>query len=329
MQRKSTFLIAVIWVVLAVLVGWGLYQASRPVPVVLQGQMDAQTVDIAAKIAGRVKAIYVKEGDQIVVGTPIMQLEDPEIDAKRKQAQGAQDAADAMLQKAEQGARPQEIEMAKHKWQQAQAAAVLGQKTFQRVDKLAQEGLLSQQSRDEAYANYAATRDQAAAAQAQYELARAGARSEDKAAALAQAKQVEGVMDEVGIAEAESHLQSPVAGEVTQVLSKVGGITPQGVPIITVVDLSDQWVVLNVREDYIAQFSLGATFEGTLPALASTELAQPITFTVYASSVLPDFATWRATRNSSGFDLKTFEVKARPLVPIKGMRPGMSVLVHL
>lgn len=329
MQRKSTILIVVLFIILAVLVGLGLYQASRPTPVVLQGQMEAQTVDVAAKVAGRVTEIYVKEGDQIEIGTPVMRLDGLEINAKLKQARAAQDAANAVAEKAEKGTRPQEIEMAKQTWQQAQAAAELGRKTFQRVDNLAKEGLLSKQSRDEAFANYAATRDQAAAAKAQYDMASAGARPEDKVAALAQAREVAGVVDEVEIAETEAHLRSPVAGEVSSVISKVGGITPQGVPIITVVDLNDQWVVLNVREDYVAQFALGTTFEGKLPALASTDLKQPITFTVYASSVLPDFAIWRATHNSEGFDLKTFEVKARPLAPIKGMRPGMSVLVTL
>ena len=197
MQRKSTILIVVLFIILAVLVGFGLYQASRPTPVVLQGQMEAQSVDVAAKVAGRVTEIYVKEGDQIEVGTPVMRLDGLEINAKLKQARAAQDAANAVAEKAEKGARPQEIEMAKQTWQQAQAAAELGRKTFQRMDNLAQEGLLSKQSRDEAFANYAATRDQAAAAKAQYDMALAGARSEDKAAALAQAREVAGVVDEV------------------------------------------------------------------------------------------------------------------------------------
>lgn len=329
MQRKYTVLIAVLFLLIAVLVGYGLVVASRPTPVVLQGQMEAQTVDVAAKVPGRVKYIFVKEGDQIQIGTPIMQLDGPEINAKLKQAKAAFEAADAIAKKAEIGARPQEIEMAKQTWQQAQAAAVLGQKTFQRIDNLTKEGLLSHQSRDEAFANFAATRDQAAAAKAQYDMALAGTRPEDKIAALAQARQVGGVVDEAEIAETEAHLKSPVAGEVSSVISKVGGITPQGVPIITVVDLSDQWVVLNVREDYVGQFALGKTFKGRIPALAQNKDADQIIFTVYASSVLPDFATWRATHNSEGFDLKTFEVKARPLAPIEGMRPGMSVLVTL
>lgn len=160
-------------------------------------------------------------------------------------------------------------------------------------------------------------------------MALEGARREDIAAAQAQAKQVDGVVDEAEVAEMEANLKSPVAGVVSKVIAKKGEITPQGVAIVTVVDLNDQWVILNVREDHIAQFALGAEFVGNLPALSQKGQPKDVTFKVYASSVLPDFATWRATRNSEGFDLKTFEVKARPSQPIAGMRPGMSVLVTL
>ncbi|MBP6116125.1 MAG: efflux RND transporter periplasmic adaptor subunit [Neisseriaceae bacterium] len=326
--KKNTLLIG-LFVLVAALIGIGLWASTRPSPVVLQGQMDAEEVDVAAKVAGRVDAVFVKEGDQIKVGDPIMRLDSPEINAKIKQAKAARDAAEAVAQKAENGARPQEIEMAKQNWRRAQAAAELAQKSYQRVDNLAREGLLARQKRDEAYTNYVASRDQATAAKAQYDMAVEGARQEDIAAANAQAKQVDGVVDEAEVAEQEANLKSPVAGEVSKVIAKRGEISPQGVALITVVDLNDQWVVLNVREDHLAHFALGHTFVGTLPALSSADAKTEATFKVYASSALPDFATWRATRNSEGFDLKTFEIKARPTQPIAGMRPGMSVLVTL
>ena len=158
-------------------------------------------------------------------------------------------------------------------------------------------------------------------------MADTGARAEDKAAAEAQAKQVSAVVEEVEVAQNEANLHSPIKGEVGDVIAKVGEIVPQGVPLLTVVDLNDQWVVLNVREDLIEQFGIGHEFDGELPAL--TDNGKPIKarFKVYASSVMPDFATWRATRNSSGFDMRTFEIKARPTTPIANARPGMSVLV--
>jgi HlyD family secretion protein len=302
---------------------WGFWQASRPAPVVLQGQMEAQETDVAPKVTARIAEILVKEGDRLSVGSPLVRLDSPEVAAKLAQATAAQEAARAVEAKAQAGARPQEIEMARLNWQRAVAAAQLAERSFARVDGLAREGLVAAQKRDEAEANHRAARDQALAAKAQYDLARAGARPEDRSAASAQVRQVAGVLAEVQAAQAETELKSPVAGEVAKVLARVGELSPQGVPVVTVVNLQDQWVVLNVREDKLSRFALGAEFEGRLPALEQ----RAVRFKVFHSAALPDFATWRATRADQGFDARTFEVKARPLAPIEGMRPGMSVLV--
>ncbi|PJK03227.1 hypothetical protein CO615_01370 [Lysobacteraceae bacterium NML75-0749] len=308
------------------ILGYGLWRSAKPEAVILQGQMEAEEIDIAPKISGRVAEVLVQEGQQISVGTPLLRMDSPELEAKLAQAEAAHDAALAVAEKAAHGARPQEVEMARANARRAQAAAELAQKSWQRVARLADEGLLSAQKRDEALANYQAARDQAQAAQAQYSMARAGSRSEDQKAANAQAAQVAAVVREAEVARAESQLQSPVAGQVAKVLAKRGEINPQGVPAVTVVDLSQQWLVLNVRETQLSQFAIGAHFHGRIPALPEQG---KLRFTVFQSQVLPDFATWRATRSDRGFDVRSFEIKARPDAPIPGMRPGMSVLVEL
>ncbi len=325
-KKQQISALALVALILLVIIA-GVWLSARKQPLVIQGQMDAQQTDIAAKISGRIGKILVHEGETIDVGTPLIEMNTPEISAKIEQAQAAQQAAEAVAQKAQNGARPQEVEMARANWQRAQAAADLAQTSYRRVDNLAREGLISRQKRDEAYTNYIAAQKQAEAAKAQYDMAYSGARSEDKAAAEAQAKQVSAVVKEVEVAQNEANLRSPIKGEVADVIAKVGEIVPQGVPIVTLTDLNDQWVVLNVREDAVHKFAIGQEFTGELPAL--TENGKPIKarFKVYASSVLPDFATWRATRNNSGFDMRTFEIKARPAQPIAHVRPGMSVLV--
>lgn len=304
--------------------GYGFWRAAQPAPVSFQGQMEARETDVAPKITARIAEVLVREGDKVQPGTPLLRLDSPEVAAKLAQATAAQQAAQAVASKAAHGARPQEIEMARLNWQRAQAAAELAEKSFRRVEGLARDGLVAAQKRDEAEANHKAARDQALAARAQYDLARAGAREEDKTAAAAQARQVAGVVAEVQAAQAETSLPSPVAGEVAKVLARPGELSPQGVAVVTVVDLQDQWVVLNVREDQLARFAIGSEFEATLPALAG----RTVRFKVYMSSVLPDFATWRATRAGQGFDVRTFEVRARPLAPVDGARPGMSVLLN-
>lgn len=310
--------------------GRGLWQATRPVPVLIQGQMEARETDIAGKVTARVEEVLVREGDQVTPGTLLVRLDSPEVRAKLAQASAAEDAARAVADKAEAGARPQEVEMARLQWQRAEAAATLAHTSYQRVANLAREGLVAEQKRDEAEANWKASRDAARAAQAQYDMAREGARSEDQAAASAQARQVAAMVAEVEAAQAETELRSPVAGEVAQVLVRTGELWPQGVAVLTVVDLQDQWVVLNLREDQLAGFAVGQEFDAVLPALASDQHPDglPTRFVVYYSAVLPDFATWRATRGGAGFDVRTFEVRARPLQPVPGARPGMSVLVQ-
>lgn len=325
-RRKTLPLLAIVaGLVVAGLIGWGFWRASRSAPEVFQGQMEAKETDIAAKIPGRIAEVLVREGDRIAAGAPILRMASPEVDAKLAQATAAQQAAQAVAKKAEAGARPQEIEMARMQWQRAETAAELARKSFDRVEGLARDGLVAAQKRDEAEANWKASRDAAVAARAQYDLARQGARGEDKAAAEAQARQVAGVVAEAQAAKAETELRSPVAGEVAKVLARAGELVPQGVAAVTVVDLADQWVVLNVREDRLSRFAVGQEFDARLPALGPQSATAR--FKVTYSAPLPDFATWRATRAGAGFDVRTFEVRARPLQPMAGARPGMSVLV--
>ncbi len=323
MDKKTTWAAGAVALAVVALLGWGLYRAAQPVPEQLQGQMEATETDMAPKITARIAQVLVQEGDTVAVGALLVRTDSPEVAAKLAQAQAAQQAAQSVADKARNGARPQEIEMARLQWQRAQTAAELARTSFQRVDNLFREGLVAAQKRDEAAANHKASRDQALAARAQYDLARAGARTEDQAAAAAQVRQVGGVVAEAEAARAETELKSPVAGEVAKVLAKVGELSPQGVAVVTVVDLADQWVVLNVREDRLQRFAMGSEFDATLPALGG----QSARFKVSYIAALPDFATWRATRAGQGFDVRTFEVRARPLQAIAGARPGMSVLV--
>jgi len=322
--KKSTLAIAAAGVLALAVVAYGFWRASSPAPEQFQGYMEAQETDIAAKISARVAEVAVKEGDRVERGSLLVRLDSPEVAAKMAQVQGALAAARAVQAKADRGARPQEITMAQLNWQRAQAAADLAEVSFRRVDNLAREGLVAEQKRDEARANYHASRDAAPAARAQYQLALDGARPEDKEAAAGQAQQVAGALAEVEAAEAEVNLKSPVAGEITKVYAKVGELSPQGVAVATVVDLTDQWVAINVREVRLSRFAVGSSFEAELPALDRRRA----NFKVYYVAVLPDFATWRTTRASQGFDVRTFEVRARPEAPIDGARPGMSVLVR-
>ena len=313
-------------------IAYGLYKSNQhnePEVITLQGQMQMQQTSIAAKVAGRIANIMVTEGDTVTVGQQLIEMDSPEINAKINQARAGKQIAQSQLDKAENGARPQEIAQAKAAWQANKAASDLAENTYQRVNRLYEEGLMARQKRDEAYAQSRATQDQTEAARLQYDLALEGARSEDKSAATAQVAQVDAQLDEALAAKEEANLKSPIAGAVDNVIVSAGEVIGQGVPLLTLVDTNDQWVVLNVTESYLNQFAIGQTFTGTIPALSSADKPYSKQFTVYATSTLSDFATWRPTNNDDGFDVRTFEVKARPSTPDTRIRSGMSVVVHI
>jgi len=313
-------------------IAYGLYKSNQhnePEVITLQGQMQMQQTSIAAKVAGRIANIMVTEGDTVTVGQQLIEMDSPEINAKINQARAGKQIAQSQLDKAENGARPQEIAQAKAAWQANKAASDLAENTYQRVNRLYEEGLMARQKRDEAYAQYLATQDQTEAARLQYDLALEGARSEDKSAATAQVAQVDAQLDEALAAKEEANLKSPIAGIVDNVIVSAGEVIGQGVPLLTLVDTNDQWVVLNVTESYLNKFAIGQTFTGTIPALSSADKPYSKQFTVYTTSTLSDFATWRPTNNDDGFDVRTFEVKARPATPDTRIRSGMSVVVHI
>jgi len=330
--RVKKALLAGLALIVLAMIAYGLYksnQQSEPEIITLQGQMQMQQTSIAAKVPGRIARIMVTEGDAVTAGQQLVEMDSPEINAKINQARAGKQIAQSQLDKAENGARPQEIAQAKAAWQANKAASDLAKNTYQRVNRLYEEGLMARQKRDEAYAQYLATEDQTEAARLQYDLALEGARSEDKSAATAQVAQVDAQLDEALVAKEEANLKSPIAGIVDNVIVSAGEVIGQGVPLLTLVDTNDQWVVLNVTESYLNQFAIGQTFIGTIPALSSADKPYSKQFTVYATSTLSDFATWRPTNNDDGFDVRTFEVKARPSTPDTRIRSGMSVVVRI
>ena len=318
-SSKRPLALAAAAVVLGLL-GWGLYQAFQPTRDPVQGQIEAQEVNVASKVAGRVGRVHVQLGQTVARGAPLFEIDSPEVRAKVAQAEAARDAARATSEKAEAGARPQEIVAARANWERAEAGARLARLTAQRIGAMYSEGVVARQKRDEADTQARAATELATAARAQYELARQGARSEDKQAAAAQVRQVAGVVAETDAALGETRIMAPGPGEVTKVAIQAGELAPQGFPVITLVDLSDIWAVVAVREDEFKPFAKDTLHQASIPALKVT--AQ---FKVSAVSALPAFATWRAAR-PGGTDLRTFEVRLRPTAAVPGLRPGMTVV---
>ena len=289
----------------------------------VQGETDATHVDIASKVSGRVDSIYVREGDMVRRGQLLATLDGTEIRARAVQAQAARDAAKASRDRALNGYRSEEIRSARDNYERAAAAEAIAETTFVRYNRLMSEGVIPTQKRDEAEANYRTSREATAAANAQYDLVRSGNRAEDRAAAIAELRKADGAVAEATSYVDDNALRSAVDGQVMVKVVEQGELVSPGLPVLTVVDLSDQWITVNVREDRLAGLKIGDTLSAVIPALGSDRHR----FTVYYISPLGSFATWRATRESGGFDVRTFEVRARPQRPLEGMRPGMSALI--
>ncbi|ELA3117184.1 HlyD family secretion protein [Vibrio vulnificus] len=305
-------------------VGYSFYQAYQPEPVRLQGMIEAQQYSISSKVPGRIDQVLVRKGENITKGQLVFTLHSPEIEAKLEQAKAGEKAAGALAQEAEKGARSQQIQAAKDQWLKAKAAADLMEKTYQRVNNLYNDGVVAEQKRDEAMTQWQAAKYTESAAFQMYEMAKEGVRDETKLAAAEKARMAAGAVAEVEAYANDTRIESWFDGEVSQVLLQSGELAPQGFPVVTVIDTQDAWAVLNVREDLLKHFQKDQAFSAYLPALD-----KKIEFKVSHIAVMGDFATWRATDASKGFDLRTFEVEARPVTPAHDLRMGMSLVVEL
>lgn len=314
------FLFPSVTLVVVGFLAWGLWKAFIPQSLPLQGQIEAQEVNVSSKISGRVGQVYVSLGQTVKSGDPLFDLDSPEVQAKITQARSALASAQAVAAKANAGSRPEEIEMARLNWERAKSGARMDQLTYERVQAMFAKGLVTVQKRDEAQTQWRASEQQAEVAAAQYEMYRKGPRSEDKRVAQAQAQQMGGVVSEAEVALAETRIKAPTAGEVSKIQIQPGELAPQGFPVITLVNLQDIWAVLQVREDLMSAYTSGSRHTADVPALK-----RKVDFVVTFVGVMPDFATWRAAR-PGGTDLRTFEIRLRPVNPVTELRPGMSVV---
>lgn len=308
---------------LLVWVGVSTWRATRPAPEVLQGQVEATQATVSAKLAARLEALDIREGDRVTHGQIVGRLASPEIDARLAQAKAATAAAAAQQDKALAGARQEEIRQAESLWRRAQVATTLATQTFERIDRLHRDGVVPAQRRDEAEANLKTSRDAENAAKATYDLALAGARDEDRRMASAGLARARAATNEVEAFATERTLLAPIGGEVARRLVEPGELVGAGAPILTIVDLEDAWAVFQVREDRLDGLRPGDRFVARVPALGGRE----VEFVVSYVAAQADFATVRPTNLQGGFDVKTFEVRARPVRAVPSLRPGMSVIV--
>lgn len=322
-KRLSLIIWAVIFILLALVIR-SFWQAYQPETQQLQGQIEARQYSISSKVPGRIDKVLVEKGDQVKQGELIFTLLSPELVAKLEQAKAGSKAAHAMADAADTGARKQQIAAAKDSWQKAKVAAQLAEKTSQRITNLYNDGVVAEQKKDEALTQLKAARYTESAAREMYEMTKEGTRKETRKAAQEKARAAKEAVAEVKAYADETTVNSWHDGEVAQILLRSGEIAPAGFPVVNILDMQDVWAVFHVREDQLSKYTMGTTFSAVIPALGKDAHQFKVTYV----SVMGDFATWRATDTSKGFDMRTFEVEARPLKPIENIRVGMSILVQ-
>ena len=321
-QHKNILLTVAAFTVVVVIIAVIGTLVFKSEPEIIQGYVEVSEYRVSSKVPGRVLELRVKEGDYVNVGDTLAIIDAPDVKAKLTQAESAESAASAMDQMANNGARREQINGAYALLQQAKAGLEIAQKSYNRVQRLYDEGVMSAQKRDEAFANYKAIEAQVKAAQSQYDMAVNGARREEKMAAAAQVNRAKGAVQEVNSYVSETMQTAQKAGEVSDVYPKEGELIGTGSPIMSVSLLDDMWGTFNVREDQLDGMRIGSVITAYAPAFK-----KDIKMKVYYIKDQGSYATWKATKANGQYDLKTFEVKARPVTKVEGLRPGMSLVL--
>ena len=323
-ENKTLVMSFVILISFIAVIGIIGYFILTPDELILQGEVEANEIRVSGKVPGRIAELKVQEGEQVKKGQILVFIDSPEVEAKSVQALAAESAAQALSNKANNGARKEMIEGAKEQYERAKAAAEYATKSYSRMKNLYEKGVIAAQKFDEVEAQYKAALAQEKAAKSQYNMAINGAQQEDKDAAAAQVNRAKGAVMEVNSYQSETRLVSPINGEISEIFPKVGELIGTGSPVMSIVDLNDIWVTFNVREDLLGKIKMGGIIVAKVPALGNKEIKLKISFIKSQAS----YATWKPTKLTDEYDTKTFEIKAVPTEKISGLRPGMSVIVN-
>ena len=315
----SLIAFAVVVVIVCVV---GIYTFNHREPEIVQGQAEASEYRVSSKVPGRIKKILVQEGQYVKAGDTLAILDTPDINAKQAQAEAVLSAATAQNAKAQKGDREEEIQGAYEIWQKAKAGLEIYEKSYRRVENLFSQGVVSEQKRDEAKAQYDAAAATEKAAKSQYDMAVNGAEKEIKEMAAAQMRQAQGVVAEVNSYIEETVLTASIDGEVSEIFPMVGELVGTGAPIMNIAVMDDMWVTFNVREDLLQDLTMGAVREAYIPALDRN-----VEVKVSYMRDLGSYAAWKATKVNGQYDLKTFEVRAVPQEKVENLRPGMTVII--
>jgi HlyD family secretion protein len=310
----------IVGIVAAVIVALSVFYLLRPEPLLVQGEVDATRLDIAARVDGRVKEIPVERGQNVAAGAVLVQIDNPETVAKHQQMRAAEAVAAAQLANVLAGTRVETIAARKAEMERAQAALVLAQKTFDRTHTLTEQGNAPQARLDQVTDTLHEAERAVDQAKSAYEQAVNGYTKEERAIAKANVEKANADIQSVQSIIDQLEVYAPIASQVYQRNVEPGEYVSPGVPLVTLIDLADVWIHFDLREDLVKNLKVGDRFDVRIPALDD----RLVSVEVKLVATKGEYASWRATRASGDFDLRTFSIRAYPVQPMPELRPGMS-----
>ena len=293
--------------------------------IVLQGQIEAEEYNISGLLPGRIEKIYVKKGEKVDKGDTLVHIISQEMNAEYEAQKALENAASLQSDKIDSGSRKELISIARELWYGAKAELKLAKTTYNRITVLYEDSIVSKQRKDEAEAIYKSALAAERAAYYQYQIAVEGAQEQDKESARAMATAAQNNSEVVKALLDDAKLTSPISGEVATISLNEGELTSIGTSIMTILDIENPHLVLNVREDLLPHFEMGETIICYIPALGLKE----VPFTINYISPLGSFATWKATKDTGGYDMRTFEIQAVPARKVEGLRAGMTGILTI
>ncbi|WP_180020753.1 MULTISPECIES: HlyD family secretion protein [unclassified Acinetobacter] len=326
-RNKSALIklvIGIVLVLLLALIAFGLWKSYQPKQVELQGRVEAETIHISTKVPSRIEEIYVHDGEKVQAGQALVRLTSPELDAKKQQALAALQSAQALQSTAERGSQQENIDSLYANWQSLKAQQQLAQTTYQRGQNLYKEGVISRQRRDEMQAAAVSAAQMTEASYQQYARAKRGSTPQQQSSADAQVKIAQAALAEANALEAETKLFAPSNGTISKTYGKVSELVAMGVPVVSLIQDDSLWISLNVREDQYAQVYQLKTMQGFIPALNKSA-----EFKIDHIEAEGEFATIKTTRQTGGYDIRSFKVQLKPAQPIADLKVGMSVLFKI
>mgnify|MGYP001609745187 CR=1 FL=1 len=313
--------VCIVLILLLGLIAFGLWKSYQPKEVELQGRVEAETIHVSTKVPSRIEEMYVHDGQKVVKGQELVRLFSPEVDAKKQQALAVLQSALALQATADRGSQEENIATLYANWQSMKAQQNLAQITYQRGAKLFQEGVISRQRRDEMHAASISAAELTEAAYQQYARAKRGSTPEQKSSADAQVSIAKAAVAEANALEAETKLLSPINGTVSKTYGKPSELVAMAVPVVSIIQDDDLHVSLNVREDQYQSVYKAKTMRGYIPALGQTA-----EFKIKYIDAEGDFATIKTTRQTGGYDIRSFKVHLAPVQTMPDLKVGMSVL---